>query len=225
MTRGSSATCVDCARLLRSRCTPPLPPGCHRVVVATDYNNEARQLVAALKYRKQRPVANVLADHMVAAWLTDVERTDVERTYIERNDVERIDVERRPVGVRHTPVDLVTWAPTTPDRRRDRGFDQAELLARRVAERLSMPAKSMLERPNGGGHQTGKTADERRSAVGFRLKRGREIRGLHVLLIDDVMTTGSTLSAAAFALSAAGAVSVSALCAAYTPQIRLRRNQ
>src|SRR5262245_61659858 len=52
------------------------------------------------------------------------------------------------------PVDLVTWAPTTPSRRRDRGFDQAELLARAIAPRLGVPCRSVLKRGN-GAPQTG----------------------------------------------------------------------
>ena len=111
------------------------------------------------------------------------------------------------------PVDSVTWAPTTPARRRDRGFDQAELLARDVAKRLRRPARRLLRRPK-GSPQTGADAITRRLArPRFTV---RVVTG-SVLLVDDVTTTGATLSAAALALKRAGASRVIALVAARTP--------
>ncbi|HEX9991703.1 MAG TPA: hypothetical protein VGB14_02120, partial [Acidimicrobiales bacterium] len=60
-------------------------------------------------------------------------------------------------------VDLVTWVPTTPARRRRRGFDQAELLARRVAARLRLPCRPLLHRLPGPA-QTGLPLAARRGA-------------------------------------------------------------
>jgi predicted amidophosphoribosyltransferase len=110
------------------------------------------------------------------------------------------------------PVAL-TWAPTTPARRRERGFDQAELLARAVARARGGRARPLLHRAPGPA-QTGRSRLERSSAPAFE-----PIRTLRsaVVVIDDVVTSGATLTAAAGALRRAGASSVVGLCAARTP--------
>jgi predicted amidophosphoribosyltransferase len=111
------------------------------------------------------------------------------------------------------PPDLVTWAPTSPRRRRARGFDQAELLARAVARRLKVPCGRSLRRVSTSA-QTGQPLATRLAGPQFVPTR----RGVaHIAVIDDVMTTGATLSAAARALRAAGAVRVDGLVVAHTP--------
>jgi predicted amidophosphoribosyltransferase len=112
---------------------------------------------------------------------------------------------------------VVTWAPTTPARAARRGFDQAELLARPVARRLGLPCLPLLTRLPGPA-QTGRSGPERRLPTGFapgpaaaRLGPGRSPP--HVLVVDDVATTGATLAAAARVLRGAGAGQVSAVVA------------
>lgn len=99
---------------------------------------------------------------------------------------------------------LVTWAPTTAPRRRSRGFDQAELLARASARRWDLACRPLLRR-TGAASQAGRTAQERRSNPSFAATRSVPPV---VVVVDDVVTTGSTLTAAARALRAAGAVTV-----------------
>jgi len=113
-------------------------------------------------------------------------------------------------------VDVVTWVPTTTARRRTRGFDQAELLARAVARRLGVPCRGLLGyRP--GPPQTGRPVEARRLGPGLDARRPAPPR---VLLVDDVVTTGATAAAAARALRAAGARQVHVLAAARTPPRR-----
>jgi predicted amidophosphoribosyltransferase len=115
----------------------------------------------------------------------------------------------------HVGVGLVTWAPTTTARRRARGFDHAELLARAVARELQLPVRATLHR-RAGPPQTGRPAALRRAGPRFDARRVR--LPSRVLLVDDVATTGATVAAAADALRRAGASAVIALTAARTPR-------
>lgn len=114
--------------------------------------------------------------------------------------------------------DLVTWAPTSAARRRERGFDQAELLARAVSRRMGVPPRRLLRRGRGES-QTGRGAHERRTQITPFRPAGRCV-GASVLLVDDVVTTGSTLEAAAAALGGCGVARVVGLVAAATPAPR-----
>lgn len=109
-------------------------------------------------------------------------------------------------------VDVVTWAPTTARRRRQRGYDQAQLLARALAYEIGARAESRLRRTS-GSVQTGRSAPDRQD-VAFITSAAVPAR---VLLVDDVVTTGATLRAASAALRANGAHVVIGAAAARTP--------
>ncbi len=117
--------------------------------------------------------------------------------------------------VPEVPDLVVTWAPTGAGRRRHRGFDQAELLARAVARRRRLPVRRLLARRPGEA-QAGRAAGERWQHPGFTARRSPRT----VLLVDDVATTGATLAAAAAALQGAGAEAVHGLVVARAPHPR-----
>lgn len=105
---------------------------------------------------------------------------------------------------------IVTWAPTGAARRRARGYDQAELLARALARRWGLPCAGLLGRRSGLA-QAGLSGPERRANPSFAaLRRCPDA----VVLVDDVATTGATLTAAGRVLRAAGAHVVSGVVVA-----------
>ncbi len=115
------------------------------------------------------------------------------------------------------PGVVVTWAPTTAARRRRRGFDQAELLARAVARRWSAPCRPLLSR-RAGPPQTGRSLADRRTGPLLLARAGsRAAAGAPVVVVDDVVTTGSTLTAAARALREVDVAWAAGLTAARTP--------
>jgi predicted amidophosphoribosyltransferase len=114
-------------------------------------------------------------------------------------------------------IDVVTWLPTTSARRRRRGFDQAELLAGHVAAELRRPFRRLLDRRPGPSQTGGSRADRRHRPV-FVLRPAVGIGpGLRALLVDDVLTTGATFSAAADVLRPAGVDELRGLVIARTP--------
>jgi len=112
--------------------------------------------------------------------------------------------------------DVVVAATTTPARRRQRGYDQAELLAREVARRLRLPYVRGLVRVK-NVHQIGNDRALRllQSEGLYEAVRVERLTSKRVLLIDDVTTTGATLRSAAITLEQAGAESVYCLAFAH----------
>jgi ComF family protein len=109
--------------------------------------------------------------------------------------------------------DAVLAMPMHWRKRWERGFNQAELLAKPIAERYGLKLKTNLQRARYTKAQAGLSEAQRRENLqgSFCVKRPEEIRNRGVLLIDDVFTTGATLRAASAALKRAGARHITAL--------------
>jgi competence protein ComFC len=112
--------------------------------------------------------------------------------------------------------DVIIPVPLHPTRQRERGFNQAGLLAELLGSQTSISVKPLLERTRYTTTQTALDRSERMENLhnAFRLRKNADVRGLRVLLVDDVLTTGSTLNECARVLKRAGAFSIHAATAA-----------
>ena len=149
-----------------------------------------RFVILQFKYNRQLHLR-----HPVAKWLQDA-----------MNDVR----------LRHRNFDCIVPVPLHPARFRERGFNQADLLAKILGQRMNLTLSRALERTR---YTTTQTAFDRTDRMenlrgAFRLRKRIDMRGLQVLLVDDILTTGSTLSECARVLREAGALSVYAVTAA-----------
>lgn len=110
--------------------------------------------------------------------------------------------------------DILTWAPISRRRKWRRGYDQVELIARAVAKELGVPLVSTLQKTRHNRPQSRlKDAAARRANVlgVYRVTDPGSIAGKRVLLLDDILTTGATVSECARTLLTAGAKEV--ICA------------
>jgi ComF family protein len=114
--------------------------------------------------------------------------------------------------VKSSNVTIIIPVPTATSRARRRGYDQAKLLARELAAQTRLPYRDYLAR-RGQTHQHGLARRQRLAqlSAAFRVTRPQAVMGSHVILVDDVVTTGATLEAAAAALQTAGAVRIDAI--------------
>lgn len=107
--------------------------------------------------------------------------------------------------------DSITWVPLSRRRLRKRGYDQAELLAKGIGKRLGLPPVRLLKKRRDTPPQskTGSAEKRRANIAGaYTCLRPEQVVGKRVLLVDDIVTTGATLSEAAGLLKKAGAVEV-----------------
>ncbi len=178
--RPGATLCTRCTRRLAE--AEPLtgngPQGVDRVWSSAPHEGVARDLVAALKFRRLLPVAGSMAERI--QWLA--------------------------------PASLLSGAivpvPTATLRSLGRGFDPAAEIAAALAAETGMPLAGCLRR-SGGGRQVGRRRADRLGHPPQVHARGEVPRS--ALLVDDVLTTGATLSACARALREAGAIRICAV--------------
>ena len=187
--------CIQCRMQLFAMAQPE----CDAAVVAVAYEGIARRLILNLKYHNRLQVVTVLAELLA------------QRIY------------QRPhqgLSGDSTDFDVVTWAPTSTARVRRRGHDQSELLARRLAREINVPCRRLLIKVS-TNVQTGASREMRlRGSVFSARKLGVNS---HVVVVDDVITTGATLRCAADALRMAGARQVTSVAVASALRHGLRR--
>ncbi|MGB1466783.1 MAG: ComF family protein [Alcanivorax nanhaiticus] len=121
----------------------------------------------------------------------------------------------------HTPLpwpdsDLICPLPVHWQRRWRRGFDQSERLAHLLSQIWQRPVLSALVRQRATPHQQGLTRRQRQRNLRKAFRCQANVQGRHLVLVDDVMTTGSTAREASRVLLDAGAASVRVWCLART---------
>jgi ComF family protein len=148
------------------------------------YDGALRELMHLLKYERVEPAASVLGPMLSEA-------------------IGKLDLGAAAV--------LVVPVPLHTSKRRERGFNQAELIARQALKELALPhaqlASDVLQRTRPTVSQIGLTRPQRRENIrgAFRVAHPTKLSGRDILLVDDVMTTGTTASECARILRKAGA--------------------
>ena len=160
-----------------------------RAIAYGSYDSGLRELIHLLKYNGVRPAATVLGRMLAEAWKT-------------------VDCNFEP------PVVLVVPVPLFKGKRRERGFNQSELIARAALKRYQghplRLAPDLLKRVRPTHSQIGLTSHQRRENLrgAFVVTRAEEVIGREIVLVDDVYTTGTTATECARVLRKAGASKV-----------------
>ena len=187
--------CVSCGRPLRhavEKCAACGSESFHydRAFACAFYEGKMRELIHAYKFGGRKYLKNFFAGSLLG--------------FIGRHLSER-------------PFDAVAAVPIDPEKKRSRGFNQAELLSAPIARALEIPDVSKkLTRKKSDSPQALLAKTERKTNVKdrFAAKNTADFKAKNVLLIDDILTTGHTASECAKALKNAGAASVTVLACA-----------
>jgi len=107
--------------------------------------------------------------------------------------------------------DIITWVPLSRKRRRKRGYDQAGLIAKELSRMIGVPCESLLRKCKNNPAQSRihSPAQRRINVAGvYQAVASEKMHGSRILLVDDVVTTGSTLSECACVLKSGGAAEI-----------------
>lgn len=118
------------------------------------------------------------------------------------------------MGIYDKEADFITYVPLTKKKLRDRGYNQSELIARKISLYTQIPLKGTLIKIKDNSLQHTLTKDERRKNVKDVYEVSADVKGKNIILVDDIVTTGATLTACASLLYKAGALCVSGICTA-----------
>ena len=190
--REEEEICGQCRRKVLLNTAPPrVEKGAFfdKAAAGLWYETNVREAIHGLKYREKQNYARPLARVMVYAY-------------------------QHKIG---EECDLIAFVPTNPSTLRERGYDQAQLLAEALSELLDIPWVSALKKTRETRPMHGLKPDARRANVLGAYQVCCEeglLKGKRVLLVDDILTTGSTLSECARMLKTTGAARVYGLCAA-----------
>jgi ComF family protein len=172
------------------------PPAFENVIAPWSYNFPIDSLITRFKHSAKWPFGHLLAELLVQA---------VQHRF--EDDLPR--------------PDLLVPVPLATRRLRQRGFNQAAMLARWLSSRLDLPCdeRLLLRTQDTSAQQVLNANDRRRNLRNvFALAPGAAVEGRHLALIDDVLTTGATAQALARLLVDAGATRVDVYCLARTPK-------
>ncbi len=199
-TGGADWLCGDCRRKLRPRAHTAFSEqwgadGISKGYFALYYGPPISGLIRAFKYESVYRCADYLVELMEPVLKT----------------------------IRADDYDCLVPVPLHYDRQWTRGFNQAEVLARLIGKRLGLPVNTDLKRGVNTRKQAKLRVIQRRENVKNAFYTKASYEGQHVLVVDDVLTTGSTVCACAKALREAGAVDVAALTVAGSHIYRQRR--
>ncbi|MBI1299488.1 ComF family protein [bacterium] len=201
-----STICSHCGRMqfiavpLCSLCAREDDPPLTWTRAAALHTHPLREAIHQFKYRNQPELAEPLSRYLVAIF------------------------QQPPwTEITHT-IDGCVPVPLHPKRLAERGYNQAALLAASFAERVRLPVtEAWLSRNRETTSQATLTADQRRQNIAGAFSTSTAVKGKRILVIDDVTTTGATLTACAYALRGAGAAAVYGMALA-TPLLATRQD-
>ena len=188
---GARGCCESCRESLPKRDEPKRGGWFSLCVSPLRYEGAVRQALIRFKFQDQPEYAAQLG-----AFLARCVREELEGQY-----------------------DLITWVPVSDQRRKLRGYDQAMLLAAAAAVELgTVPAETLRKRKHIPAQSSLESAEERRTNVlgAYEAVAPERLAGKRILLIDDIITTGSTLEEASRTLLEAGAEAVVCAAVAHT---------
>lgn len=172
--------CEPCARALERLKAAEIELKGVRAFCAYRYDGAAKRLVSGFKYNNKKWLSRFIGDEMLKAL------------------------------PQKTGFSLVCGVPLHPKKKRSRGYDQAEELAKRISETAGIPYVPALRRIKNTKTQTKLTEEQRRNNISGAFEKAADVSGA-ALLVDDVLTTGATALECAAELKKAGATSVTVL--------------